>query len=85
VPNLNLRETDGRAVLARLKEDASLKWFRPLLLIPSDSKADIVKSYEPEANCYVTKPVQVEECENLSNSINEFWLANVNPQQVQGG
>jgi chemotaxis family two-component system response regulator Rcp1 len=55
------------------------------LLIPSDSKADIVKSYEPEANCYVTKPVQVEECENLSNSINEFWLANVNPQQVQGG
>jgi hypothetical protein len=47
---------------------------------------DIVKSYQLQANCYFTKPVQLEDFESLVKSINDFWLVKVKlPQQAQAG
>lgn len=75
--DLNLPKMDGREVLARIKQDASLKTIPILILTTSDAEADILKSYELQANCYLTKPVQLEAFERLVKGINEFWLTMV--------
>jgi DNA-binding NarL/FixJ family response regulator len=46
-----------------------------VILTTSDAEADIVKSYELQANCYLSKPVQLDEFEALVESINDFWLS----------
>jgi two-component system, chemotaxis family, response regulator Rcp1 len=80
--DLNLPKMDGREVLARIKEDPSLKMIPTVILTTSEAEADIVRSYELQANCYLNKPVQLEEFENLVKSINDFWLTKVKlPQQ----
>jgi two-component system, chemotaxis family, response regulator Rcp1 len=80
--DLNLPKMDGREVLAHIKEDPSLKMIPTVILTTSEAEADIVKSYELQANCYLNKPVQLEEFENLVKSINDFWLTKVKlPQQ----
>jgi len=80
--DLNLPKMDGREVLAHIKEDESLKTIPTVILTTSDAEADIVKSYQLQANCYLTKPVQLDAFENLVKSINDFWLAKVKlPQQ----
>jgi CheY-like chemotaxis protein len=77
---------DGREVLARIKADDSLKTIPTVILTTSDAEADIVKSYQLQANCYLTKPVQFDEFASLVRSINDFWLTRVKlPQQTQGG
>jgi two-component system, chemotaxis family, response regulator Rcp1 len=82
--DLNLPKMDGREVLAHIKEDDSLKLIPTVILTTSDAEADIVKSYQLQANCYLTKPVQLEEFEVLVKSINDFWLKRVKlPQQLQ--
>jgi len=82
--DLNLPKMDGREVLAHIKDDQSLKLIPTVVLTTSDAEADIVKSYQLQANCYLTKPVQLDEFERLVRSINDFWLAKVKlPQQVQ--
>jgi chemotaxis family two-component system response regulator Rcp1 len=82
--DLNLPKMDGREVLAHIKDDQSLKLIPTVILTTSDAEADIVKSYQLQANCYLTKPVQLDEFERLVRSINDFWLAKVKlPQQVQ--
>jgi two-component system, chemotaxis family, response regulator Rcp1 len=84
--DLNLPKMDGREVLAYIKEDDSLKLIPTVILTTSDSEADIVKSYQLQANCYLNKPVQLEAFESLVKSINDFWLTKVKlPQQVQNG
>jgi chemotaxis family two-component system response regulator Rcp1 len=84
--DLNLPRMDGREVLAHIKEDESLKTIPTVILTTSDAEADIVKSYQLQANCYLTKPVQLDSFENLVKSINDFWLTKVKlPQQEQGG
>jgi two-component system, chemotaxis family, response regulator Rcp1 len=84
--DLNLPKMDGREVLVHIKEDASLKLIPTVILTTSDAEADIVKSYQLQANCYLTKPVQLGTFELLVKSINDFWLTKVKlPQQVQGG
>jgi CheY-like chemotaxis protein len=81
--DLNLPKMDGREVLAHIKEDDSLKLIPTVILTTSDAEADIVKSYQLQANCYLTKPVQLEEFEVLVKSINDFWLTRVKlPQQI---
>jgi len=81
--DLNLQKMDGREVLAHIKEDDSLKLIPTVILTTSDAEADIVKSYQLQANCYLTKPVQLEEFEVLVKSINDFWLTQVKlPQQI---
>ncbi len=84
--DLNLPKMDGREVLAHIKEDAGLKTIPTVILTTSDAEADIVKSYQLQANCYLTKPVQLDAFESLVKSVNDFWLTKVKlPQQEQGG
>src|ERR1700685_2197411 len=72
--DLNLPKMDGREVLAHIKEDDSLKLIPTVILTTSDAEADIVKSYQLQANCSLNKPVQLDAFETLVKSINEFWL-----------
>ena len=84
--DLNLPKMDGREVLAHIKEDDGLKTIPTVILTTSAAEADIVKSYELQANCYLTKPVQLDAFENLVKSINDFWLTKVKlPQQEKSG
>jgi chemotaxis family two-component system response regulator Rcp1 len=80
--DLNLPRMDGREVLALIKKDDSLRMIPVVILTTSEDEADIVKSYELQANCYLKKPVQFEAFEKLVRSINDFWLTTVRlPQQ----
>jgi chemotaxis family two-component system response regulator Rcp1 len=80
--DLNLPKMDGREVLAHIKDDASLKTIPTVILTTSDAEADIVRSYQLQANCYLSKPVQLDAFESLVGSINDFWLTKVKlPQQ----
>ena len=85
--DLNLPKMDGREVLAHIKEDEDLKTIPTVILTTSDAQADILTSYQLQANCYLSKPVQLEEFESLVKSINDFWLTKVKlPQHlVHGG
>jgi CheY-like chemotaxis protein len=83
--DLNLPKMDGREVLAHIKEDDDLKAIPTVILTTSDAEADILTSYQLQANCYLSKPVQLEEFERLIESINDFWLSKVKlPQQEHG-
>ena len=82
--DLNLPRMDGREVLACIKEDDNLKAIPTLVLTTSDAEEDVVKSYQFQANCYLTKPVQLRAFESLVKNISEFWLSKVKlPQQEQ--
>jgi two-component system, chemotaxis family, response regulator Rcp1 len=84
--DLNLPKMDGREVLALIKEDPNLKTIPTVILTTSEAEADIVKSYQLQANCYLSKPVQLDAFEALVKSINDFWLTKVKlPQQRQTG
>ena len=81
--DLNLPKMDGREVLAHIKDDESLRLIPTVILTTSDSEADVVKSYQLQANCYLSKPVQLDAFESLVKSINDFWLTKVKlPQQA---
>jgi chemotaxis family two-component system response regulator Rcp1 len=75
--DLNLPKMDGREVLAHIKADDRLKTIPTIILTTSVAEADIVKSYQLQANCYLSKPVQLEAFESLVKSINDFWLTKV--------
>jgi two-component system, chemotaxis family, response regulator Rcp1 len=75
--DLNLPRMDGRAVLAHIKKDENLKAIPTVILTTSEHQEDIAKSYQLQANCYLSKPVQLEAFETLVKSINEFWLTKV--------
>jgi CheY-like chemotaxis protein len=64
-------------VLAQIKADPNLRMIPTIILTTSDSEADIVTSYELQANCYLSKPVQLDAFESLVKSINDFWLTRV--------
>ena len=82
--DLNLPKMDGRQVLSHIKEDDSLKTIPTVILTTSEAEVDIVKSYQLQANCYLSKPVQLDAFESLVKSINDFWLTKAKlPQQVQ--
>ena len=72
--DLNLPKMDGREVLAHIKKDEGLKTIPTVILTTSDAEADISKSYQLQANCYLTKPVQLSTFEALVKSVNDFWL-----------
>ena len=84
--DLNHPKMDGREVLARIKEDDNLKTIPTVILTTSDTEADIVKCYQLQANCYLSKPVQLDAFEILVKSINDFWMTKVKlPQQTRSG
>jgi CheY-like chemotaxis protein len=81
--DLNMPRMDGREVLARIKNDDSLKTIPTVILTTSDSEGDIVKSYQLHANSYLCKPVQLNAFENLVKSLNDFWLTKAKLPQSQ--
>lgn len=83
--DLNLPKMDGREVLRRIKADDNLKTIPTIILTTSESEADIMKSYQLHANCFLSKPVQLDEFEGLVKSINDFWLTKVKLVQPGGG
>jgi two-component system, chemotaxis family, response regulator Rcp1 len=75
--DLNLPRMDGREVLALIKESDNLKTIPTIILTTSSAQADITKSYQLQANCYLTKPVHLDAFEAVVRSINDFWLTKV--------
>lgn len=72
--DLNLPEMDGREVLALIKEDPNLKIIPTIILTTSDDEADVLISYQLQANCYLRKPEHWDAFDSLVRSINAFWL-----------
>lgn len=72
--DLNLPKKDGREVLAEIKSDPDLKTIPVVVITSSEAEQDIVKSYNLNANCYVTKPVDLDQFIKVVQSVNEFWL-----------
>lgn len=72
--DLNLPRMDGREVLEALKADPELKTIPVVVLTTSQAEEDIIRSYKLNANCYITKPVDLQQFLQVIKSIGEFWL-----------
>jgi len=72
--DLNLPKKDGREVLAEIKSDDDLKRVPVVILTVSKAEEDILKSYNLHANCYITKPIDLDQFLKVVKSIEEFWL-----------
>ena len=73
--DLNLPRKDGREVLAEIKDDDDLKRIPVVVLTTSKDEQDILRSYNLHANCYVTKPVGLDQFMTIVQSIEDFWLS----------
>ncbi len=72
--DLNLPRKDGREVLAEIKSDERLKRIPVVILTTSQAEEDILRSYGLHANCYIAKPVDLEQFVKIVQSIHEFWF-----------
>jgi chemotaxis family two-component system response regulator Rcp1 len=72
--DLNLPRKDGREVLAEMKEHPDLRLIPVVVLTTSEAEQDVVRTYELRANCYITKPVDLEKFITIVRSIEDFWL-----------
>ena len=72
--DLNLPKKDGREVLSEIKSDDELKSIPVVILTTSKAEEDVLKSYDLHANCYVTKPVDLDKFIVVVQSIDRFWL-----------
>jgi two-component system response regulator len=72
--DLNLPRKDGREVLAEIKADPILKTIPVVVLTTSRAEQDVLTSYQLQANCYITKPVDLEQFITVVRSIEDFWL-----------
>jgi chemotaxis family two-component system response regulator Rcp1 len=72
--DLNLPKKDGREVLQDIKNDAELKRIPVVVLTTSKAEEDVLRTYNLHANCYVTKPVDLEKFIVVVKSIDVFWL-----------
>ncbi len=72
--DLNLPRKDGRAVLSEIKSDEDLRRIPVVILTSSMSEEDIMKSYNSYANCYINKPVDLDNFIDIIKSIVNFWL-----------
>jgi CheY-like chemotaxis protein len=73
--DLNLPKKDGRQVLSEIKQDANLRAIPVVILTTSAAEEDVLRSYDLHANCYVTKPVDLEKFIVVVQSIDRFWLS----------
>ena len=73
--DLNLPRKDGREVLAEIKADDHLRPIPVVVLTTSQTEEDILKAYDLNANCYVTKPMGLDQFLKVVRSIEEFWLS----------
>ncbi|MTI84439.1 MAG: response regulator [Firmicutes bacterium] len=72
--DLNLPRKDGREVLKEIKTDDKLKRIPVVVLTSSEAEADIVRAYDYNANCYITKPVGWDQFKNIIKTIGDFWF-----------
>jgi two-component system, chemotaxis family, response regulator Rcp1 len=72
--DLNLPRKDGREVLAEIKQDADLKRIPVVILTSSAAEQDVMQAYNLHANCYITKPVDLDQFLKVVKSIEDFWL-----------
>lgn len=72
--DLNLPRMDGRELLGKIKEDPDLRRIPVVILTTSKAEEDIVRSYDLHANCYITKPVDLEKFIVVVKSIEDFWM-----------
>ncbi len=75
--DLNLPKKDGREVLEEIKSDDDLKCIPVVILTTSRSEEDIIRTYNSHANCYITKPVDLNQFLNVVESIEDFWVTMV--------
>jgi two-component system, chemotaxis family, response regulator Rcp1 len=73
--DLNLPRKDGREVLAEVKADPQLRRIPVVVLTTSNAEQDVLRSYDLHANCYITKPVDLDQFINIVRTIEDFWLA----------
>jgi len=73
--DLNLPKKDGREVLAEMKADPALRRIPVIVLTSSSAELDILGAYDLHANCYITKPVDLDEFTKVLRSIEDFWLS----------
>ena len=73
--DLNLPRKDGRQVLAEIKADDYLKRIPVVILTISKAEEDVIKSYNLHANCYITKPIDLNQFLNVVRAIEDFWLS----------
>src|ERR1041384_983761 len=81
--DLNLPRMDGREVLAKIKNDPELRAIPVVVLTSSEAEQDIVRAYNLNANCYVTKPVDLDQFMRVVKSIEGFWLEIVKLPRAQ--
>lgn len=72
--DLNLPKKNGYEVLTEIKEDPSFRRIPVVILTVSKDEEDILRSYDHHANCYITKPVDLDQFINIVKSIEDFWL-----------
>lgn len=72
--DLNLPKKNGLQVLAEIKEDDNLKRIPVIILTTSQAEEDIIKTSDLHANCFITKPVALEQFIRVVESLKEFWL-----------
>jgi CheY-like chemotaxis protein len=72
--DLNLPKKNGREILAEIKQDVSLRQIPVVVLTTSEDEEDILHSYQLHANCYITKPVGLEQFLTVIRQIDSFWL-----------
>lgn len=83
--DLNLPKKDGREVLAEIKNDTELRSIPVIVLTTSEAEQDIVRSWNLGANCYITKPVDLNQFIRVVHSIEDFWLTIVKlPTRLRG-
>jgi len=72
--DLNLPRKSGREVLAEMKEDPELRRIPVVILTTSQAEQDIIKAYDLHVNCYINKPVDLDQFLQVVKSIEDFWL-----------
>ncbi len=72
--DLNLPRKDGRDVLAEIKEDPDLRRIPVVVLTTSKAEEDVLRTYDLHANCYITKPLDLEQFITVVKSIEDFWF-----------
>jgi len=80
---LNLPRKNGREVLAEIKSDPDLRQIPVVVMTTSKSEQDVERAYELNANCYITKPIELDDFLGVVHSIEDFWLTKaVLPGQI---
>ncbi|MHC9544471.1 MAG: response regulator [Vulcanimicrobiota bacterium] len=72
--DLNLPRKDGREVLKEIKSDETLRRIPVVVLTTSKAEDDIIQTYSDHANCFITKPVDLDQFIEVIKSIKEFWV-----------